>query len=31
MEFTDFMLWKAVVIIIAAAIYGFWKGITGRK
>jgi hypothetical protein len=30
MEFTDYMLWKAVAIVVAAAIYGFWLGITGR-
>lgn len=32
MEFqiTDWMLWKGIAIVIAAGIYGFWKGITGR-
>lgn len=30
MEFTDFMLWKAIAIVVVAAIYGFYLGITGR-
>lgn len=30
MEFTDWMLIKAAVVIVAACVYGFWMGITGR-
>lgn len=30
MEFTDFMLWKAGAIVLAACIYGAWQGFTGR-
>lgn len=30
MEFTEFMLWKAVALLVVIAIVGFWRGITGR-
>jgi hypothetical protein len=30
MEFTDYMVLKLVVVFVAACIYGFWMGITGR-
>ena len=30
MEFTDYMVVKLVVLTIAAVLYGFWLGITGR-
>jgi hypothetical protein len=30
MEFTDYMVLKLVVVVVAACIYGFWMGITGR-
>jgi hypothetical protein len=30
MEFTEFMLWKAGIILVAVAIYGFYLGLTGR-
>ena len=30
MEFTDWMIIKGCIIVAAAAIYGFWLGITGR-
>lgn len=30
MEFTDWMWIKLIVAVIAAGIYGFWRGITGR-
>jgi len=26
----DFMIWKGIAIVIAAAIYGFWLGLTGH-
>jgi len=26
MEFTDYMLWKAIAIVVAAGIYGYIKG-----
>jgi len=26
----DFMIWKGVVLVIGAIIYGFWLGLTGR-
>lgn len=30
MEFTDYMVAKLVVLTVAAVLYGFWLGITGR-
>jgi hypothetical protein len=30
MEFTDFLPLKFILIVSAAAIYGFWQGWTGR-
>lgn len=30
-ELTDYMLWKAVVVIVAAFFYGLWRGLTGRS
>jgi hypothetical protein len=30
MEFTDFMIWKAVAILAVVAVYQFWCGFTGR-
>ena len=30
MEFTDFQIWKGIAIVVLIAIYGFWKGFTGR-
>lgn len=30
MEFTDYLLYKAVAVIVVVAIYGFYLGITGR-
>jgi hypothetical protein len=30
MEFTEFMLWKAGIILIAAAVWNFWIHVTGR-
>lgn len=30
MEFTDFLIIKGIVVVIAAAIYGFWLGINGH-
>jgi hypothetical protein len=26
----DFMIWKGIILVILAIIYGFWQGITGR-
>jgi hypothetical protein len=31
MSFTEFMVLKFIVVVVLAGIYGFWKGITGRK
>jgi hypothetical protein len=31
MEFTDYMIWKAVVIVVVAAAYQFWRGLNGKK
>jgi hypothetical protein len=31
MEFTDWMLIKAGVLVVCAFIYGLWCGFTGRK
>jgi hypothetical protein len=30
MEFTDYMLWKAIAILIAAFAWGVYCGFTGR-
>jgi hypothetical protein len=30
MEFTDYMIAKLIVVVIAAFIYGIWRGLTGR-
>lgn len=30
MEFTDFMIWKAIFQLVLIGAYGFWLGITGR-
>jgi hypothetical protein len=30
MEFTDWMIWKAVAIVVAAFIYGIWRGLKGH-
>jgi hypothetical protein len=30
MEFTDYMIWKAVAIVVAAFIYGIWRGLNGH-
>jgi len=27
MEFTDWMIWKAIAIVVAAFIYGIWRGL----
>lgn len=29
LEFTDYMLWKAGLIVLAAFIYGIWLGLHG--
>jgi hypothetical protein len=29
-EFTDYQIWKAVIVLIAVAIVAFIKGFTGR-
>jgi hypothetical protein len=29
-EFTDFMIWKAIAIVVAAFIYGIWRGLNGH-
>jgi hypothetical protein len=30
MEFTDYMIWKFIVLVICAAVYGFWRGLNGK-
>ncbi len=30
LEFTDFQLWKAGLIVLAAFIYGIWRGWNGH-
>jgi hypothetical protein len=30
MEFSEVMIWKAVIFLVIVAIYEFWKGFTGR-
>jgi hypothetical protein len=30
-EFTDYMIWKVIAILVAVAVFEFWKGLTGRK
>ena len=31
MEFSDYLIWKAVIIVIAAFIWGLYCGLTGRS
>lgn len=31
MEFTEYMLWKAIAIVVLAFAYGVWRGATGRS
>lgn len=31
MDYTDWLWIKFIVICVAAAIYGFWKGFTERR
>jgi hypothetical protein len=30
MEFTDYLIAKAIIVVIAAFIYGIYLGVTGR-
>jgi len=30
MEFVDFMIWKAVAILVVVAVVEFYKGFTGQ-
>jgi hypothetical protein len=30
MEFTDFMIWKLVIMCVIVVIYQFWRGVTGQ-
>ena len=30
MEFTDFLIIKAIVVVVGALIYGIYLGVTGR-
>lgn len=30
MDYIDFMIIKGVTIVVCVAIYGFWRGLTGR-
>ncbi len=30
MDFIEFKLWKLLVLVALAAVYGFWRGFTGR-
>ena len=30
MEFTDFMIWKLVVMCVLVVVYQFWRGVTGQ-
>lgn len=30
MEFTDYMLWKSIALLVVIAIIGFIKGFTGH-
>jgi len=29
MEFTDYMLWKALALIAVVAVWQFWRGLNG--
>jgi hypothetical protein len=31
MEFTDYMIYKAIALCIVAFVYNFWLGFTGRS
>jgi len=30
MEFTDYLIWKAVAIVVVVAVYQFWLGLNGK-
>lgn len=30
MEFVDWMLYKAIFLVVCAFIYGVWRGLNGR-
>lgn len=30
MEFTDYLIWKAVIVVAVAAVYQFWRGLNGK-
>jgi len=30
MDYSDWLIWKAVAIVILALLYGIWRGLTGR-
>jgi hypothetical protein len=30
MDYIEFKLWKLAVIVLAAFLYGIWRGLTGR-
>lgn len=30
MEYSDYQIWKAVALVVAAFVYGIWRGFTGR-
>lgn len=29
-EFTDYMIWKLIAFAVAAFVWNFWRGFTGR-
>ena len=29
MDYIDYMLWKLVILVALAFVYGFWRGING--
>lgn len=31
MEFSDYMIWKAVAIVVIAFFYGIWRGLNDPK
>lgn len=30
-DYTDFLIWKVIAILVAVAVFEFWKGLNGRK
>lgn len=30
-DYSDFLIWKLIAVVVVVAIYEFWNGLNGRK